>query len=198
MEGNARLFGGRGGTVGEWRQAESRRARDVDSKKKKKEGRCARCAGGMTSGGARLEAAPPEVLQCFFKKFCVSSGGAASCRAIRLRDDDGRMGASVPPVREGEKRLGLFGKAGGPPALRVGQAFWRERRALWPLMSREEVGDSGRGWRVRVVQRVSDWMKSRWVSAAVRRVSSAWRVRWMRSETSRPVSLRRFWIWRCL
>ena len=31
---------------------------------------------------ARLEAAPPEVVRCLFRRSCATSGGAASCRAI--------------------------------------------------------------------------------------------------------------------
>ena len=52
--------------------------------------------------GARLEAAPPEVLRRFFKRFCGTSGGAASCRAICPRDNAG--GARGPCGRKEEVR----------------------------------------------------------------------------------------------
>ena len=43
---------------------------------------CDATRGGTIRDGARLEAAPPEVTRHFFKKFCATSRGAASCRAI--------------------------------------------------------------------------------------------------------------------
>ena len=39
---------------------------------------------------ARLEAAPPEVMRCFFRRFRATSGGAASCRAIEDGERKGR------------------------------------------------------------------------------------------------------------
>ena len=39
---------------------------------------------------ARLEAAPPEVMRCFFRRFRATSGGAASCRALEDGERKGR------------------------------------------------------------------------------------------------------------
>ena len=70
--------------------------------------------------GARLEAAPPEVLRRFFKRFCGTSGGAVSCRAICPRDNAG--GARGPCGREGEGERGRGAHPGhqGAKGLKIG------------------------------------------------------------------------------
>ena len=53
---------------------------------------------------ARLEAAPPEVMRCFFRWYRVTFGGAASCRAFA----DG-----VRDCGRGEKQTGERENKGG-------------------------------------------------------------------------------------
>ncbi len=76
---------------------------------------------------ARLEAAPPEVTRCLFRRFHATSGGAASCRAMA---DGGRKNGSrkVRQVRQVcGRRPGGRNSRGGAETRRNGRMILHNR-----------------------------------------------------------------------
>ena len=117
--------------------------------------RWARCAGGSWKEWARLEAAPPEVTRCLFRRSGATSGGAASCRAgmemarpkaaphlftfhfSLVTAAAGRGGA---PVARAGKRLARRAR---PTMERVGSGWeWARLEAAPPEVGREGCNKS--------------------------------------------------------
>ena len=76
---------------------------------------------------ARLEAAPPEVTRCSFRRSCATSGGAASCRAMAdgERENGSRQVRQVRQVCG--RRAGGKNSRGGAETRRNGRTLLHKR-----------------------------------------------------------------------